>query len=104
VIRAIQPVMRTAARHLKRGWRYLEAIPVEEREIRLFLAYSLFFAVATLSVAVRHPERLVSLSKLKISRAWVASIMASCHRHVDRPEALRRVFGKLSRPLEGLLA
>lgn len=101
---ALDPLLRTAAAHLLRGWRYLQNIPVEEREIRLFLAYSLFFAVRTLALAQEKPARLVSDAKLKISRLEVASIVASCQGAIDDPGALERKFAKLFQPLRPLAA
>jgi len=99
---AVLPVMRTAAGHLARAWRYLEAMPIEEREVRLFLSYSLFFALATLGLAVRKPALLAGKKKLKISRTRVASIMATCQRHVSKPDAFRKAHGRLVAPLERL--
>ena len=54
---ALDPLLRTATGHLVRGWRYLQNIPLSEREVRLFLAYSLFFAVRTLALAQEKPAR-----------------------------------------------
>jgi farnesyl-diphosphate farnesyltransferase len=100
---ALDPLLRTAANHLIRGWRYLQNIPLSEREVRLFLAYSLFFAVRTLALAQEKPARLVAKEKLKISRLEVASIVASCQRNVDNPTALARKFRDLFEPLRPLV-
>ena len=100
---ALDPLLRTTASHLVRGWRYLQYIPVSEREVRLFLAYSLFFAVHTLALAQEKPARLVAKEKLKISRIEVASIVAACQRSVDDPTALGRKFDALFEPLRPLV-
>lgn len=99
VARVLLPVLRTASGHLERGWRYLSRFPVEEREVRLFLAYSLFFAVRTLALAAEDPGRLVAAEKLKISRAEVAALVASCQLKVGNPEALNAAFRRASAPL-----
>ena len=99
IYRALQPVLASASAHLLRGWRYLELVPLEEREIRLFLAYSLFFAVKTLAAGVEKPTRFTSEAKLKISRGDVVSLMAACRGKVDDPPAFRSYFERLFEPL-----
>lgn len=99
VYRTLLPVLGAAAGHLERGWRYLSRFPVEEREIRLFLAYSLFFAVRTLALAAEDSGRLVAAEKLKISRTEVAALVASCQLKIEDPEALEKAYRKASAPL-----
>lgn len=99
---ALDPLLRTATAHLVSGWQYLQNVPIQEREIRLFLAYSLFFAVRTLALTQEEPTRLVGEHKLKISRLEVASIVASCQRSVDDPAKLARKFEILFEPLSPL--
>ena len=99
VYRAVCPVLVTAAGHLERGWRYLMRMPVEEREIRLFLAYSLFFAVRTLAIAAQDPSALVSEKKLKIGRAEVGKLVAACQLKINNPVSLEKYFRECSAPL-----
>ncbi len=100
VYRAVRPVLQSTAAHLERGWRYLCAMPVEEKEIRLFLGYSLFFAAGTLALVAREPGRLVCQDeKLKISRMEVAAVVASVGRAISRPESLERLWRKTAAPL-----
>jgi farnesyl-diphosphate farnesyltransferase len=88
VYAAVRPVLATAADHLGCAWRYLANVPLEEREIRLFLAYSLFFALRTLALVAANPGALVAPQKLKISRLEVAKIVARCQLHIGDPTAL----------------
>ena len=96
---AVRPVLAAAADHLARAWRYFSMVPLEEREIRLFLAYSLFFALRTLALVAKNPQALVAPDKLKISRIEVAQIVARCRLHIGDPIALqedyRREAGEL---------
>lgn len=98
--RACLPVLRSAADDLERGWRYLSRMPVEEREIRLFLGYSLFFAVKTLALVAEEPERLWSQDeKLKISRLEVASVVASVQMAINTPAKIEALWRKTAAPL-----
>jgi len=98
--RACLPVLRSAADHLERGWRYLSGMPVEEHEIRLFLGYSLFFAARTLALVAEEPRRLWSPDeKLKISRLEVASVVAGVKLAVDSPTKLEALWHKTAAPL-----
>ena len=97
---AVSPVLATAAEHLGRAWDYLSRIPVEEREIRLFLAYSLFFALRTLALVAENPASLVAPAKLKISRVEVAKIVTACQLKVSDTGALQAYYKKLSAPLK----
>lgn len=99
VYRAVLPVLRSAAGHLRRAWRYLTRIPIEEKEIRLFLGYSLFFALGTMALVAEDPCALVRPAKLKISRLEVARIVAACNRKVSDPEGFERLYQKFSAPL-----
>lgn len=99
VYRAVRPVLVTAAEHLERGWRYLSRMPLEEREIRLFLAYSLFFAVRTLAIAAMDPAALVSEKKLKIGRAEVGMLVAACQLKINNPASLEKYYRECSAPL-----
>lgn len=99
--RACLPVLQSAADHLERSWRYLSRMPLEEREIRLFLGYSLFFAAKTLALVAEEPSRLWSQDeKLKISRLEVASVVAGVQLAVGSPEKLEALWRKTAAPLE----
>jgi len=98
--RACLPVLRSATDHLQRGWRYLSRMPVEEREIRLFLGYSLFFAARTLALVAEDSRRLWSPDeKLKISRLEVASVVAGVQLAIDSPKKLQALWHKTAAPL-----
>ena len=99
VYAAVSPVLATSADHLGRAWDYLSRIPVEEREIRLFLAYSLFFALRTLALVAEDPASLVAPAKLKISRVEVAKIVAACQLKISDPGALEAFHKKTAAPL-----
>lgn len=100
VYRTALPVLRSAAQHLGRAWAYLDQVPLEEREIRLFLSYSLFFALRTLALLAEDPASLVRSAKLKISRTEVARIVAACNLKVGTPEALLKFYRETAAPLE----
>jgi farnesyl-diphosphate farnesyltransferase len=102
VFKAVSPVLLSAKDHLECAWKYLEAIPVQEREIRLFLAYSLFFALETLALVARDPEALTAPEKLKIGRLDVARIVSECQIKIGDPPVLRRMHERMARPLEDL--
>ena len=94
VYAAVRPVLAAAADHLACAWRYLTNVPLEEREIRLFLAYSLFFALRTLALVAANPGALVAPQKLKISRLEVAKIVARCQLNIGNPMALEEAYAK----------
>jgi farnesyl-diphosphate farnesyltransferase len=102
VYRAVRPVLLSAKEHLECAWKYLEAIPTQEREIRLFLAYSLFFALETLALVARDPEALTAPEKLKIGRLDVARIVSECQIKIGDPPVLRRMHERMARPLQDL--
>jgi farnesyl-diphosphate farnesyltransferase len=99
VYQAVRPVLSSAAEHLARAWRYLTHVPLDEKEIRLFLAYSLFFALRTLALVADAPAALVRPAKLKISRLEVARLVAECNKRVSRPEALEGLYLETAAPL-----
>jgi len=92
VYRAVRPVLAASADHLACAWRYLTNVPLEEREIRLFLAYSLFFALRTLALVAVNPGALVAPQKLKISRLEVAKIVARCQLNIGNPLSLEEAY------------
>ena len=104
VYRAALPVLGSAASHLDRAWAYLTHVPLEEREIRLFLSYSLFFALRTLALVAEDPASLVRPAKLKISRTEVARIVAACNLKVGKPASLEKFYRETAAPLEAFSA
>jgi len=102
IYEAVRPILGSAAEHLARAWRYLTNIPLEEKEIRLFLAYSLFFALETLAFVARDPDALVRPEKLKISRLVVARLVAACNASISRPKILENLYRKSAAPLARL--
>ena len=99
IYEAVRPILGSAAEHLARAWHYLTNIPIEEKEIRLFLAYSLFFALETLALVARDPDTLVRPEKLKISRLAVARIVAGCKASISRPTMLENLYRRTAAPL-----
>jgi hypothetical protein len=68
-------------------------MPVAERRVRLFLAYSLYFGLETLVLALREPVRMLGQGEpLKISREQVAAVVELLDRAVDSPEVLRAEY------------
>jgi farnesyl-diphosphate farnesyltransferase len=100
VYAAVRPVLADAAGHLGCAWRYLTNVPLEEREIRLFLAYSLFFALRTLALVAANPGALVAPKKLKISRLEVAKIVARCQVNIGNIIAMEEAYTKEARGLQ----
>lgn len=99
VYAAVRPVLVAAADHLARAWRYFSMVPLEEREVRLFLAYSLFFALKTLALVAKTPGALVAPDKLKINRLEVAQVVARCQLHIGNPAALEKYYRREAREL-----
>lgn len=86
---AIAPVMREVLDHLAQAWQYLSLIPVQEREYRLFLGYSLFFGAKTLELGLKEPDRSFSAERpLKIGRLDVAAVIAKVNALIDEPSRL----------------
>ncbi|MCX7830818.1 MAG: squalene/phytoene synthase family protein, partial [Acidobacteria bacterium] len=69
------PLFETLKTNLKSAFEYLTAIPEEEKEIRLFLSTSLFFAAATIDLINKKKNDFLSANKLKISRLEVSKIL-----------------------------
>lgn len=99
VYRAALPTLASTTGHLQRAWSYLERFPIEERETRIFLAYSLFFALKTLALVAKRPSRLVDEAKLKISRMEVVKVMGALQRKIDHPSALEAYYAECFAPL-----
>ncbi|HEY9857849.1 MAG TPA: squalene/phytoene synthase family protein [Stenomitos sp.] len=90
-IEALAPLVAEVIAQTARSWRYLTLIPVEEREIRLFLGYSLFFGIQTIRRALEDPDLMLDPErKLKISRLEVGVILAEVTQRIDDPERLEK--------------
>ncbi|HEY9898984.1 MAG TPA: squalene/phytoene synthase family protein [Pantanalinema sp.] len=90
-LEAISPLMLSVLHHARRAHEYLDRMPVSDRSIRLFLAYSLYFGLETIALALREPARILDqASRLKIGRLDVLGIVASLERCIDAPSALDR--------------
>lgn len=100
VYEAVLPVICSAFRHLERAWEYLCNVPLEERETRLFLGQSLFFAIETLALVARDRKNLTSKKKLKISRLKVTEVVVSLKRFISDPSKLRRYHSRCAEPLQ----
>jgi farnesyl-diphosphate farnesyltransferase len=88
-VRALGPVMASVLRQGHAAHEYLERIPVEEGRVRRFLAYSLYFGVDTLALALREPARMLGHGPpLKIPREQVAAVMELLERTLESPRAL----------------
>lgn len=90
-LEAVSPLMLSVLHHARRAHEYLDRMPVSDRSIRLFLGYSLYFGLETISLALREPARILGqASRLKIGRLDVVGIVASLERCIDAPAALER--------------
>lgn len=95
-IAALAPVMERVLGHVARAWRYLSHMPVEEREVRLFLAYSLFFGIRTLRIALEEPETMLDPERvLKIGRVEVGLAIAEVTARIEAPERLEAHYRAL---------
>lgn len=100
IYEALLPLIRSTVKHLDDAWQYLTLVPLEERETRLFLGQSLFFAIETLTLAAKDPGRLTSKKKLKISRFQVAGTMTSLERFISNPERLAQYHSSRTSALD----
>lgn len=95
-LRAIEPVLVATLRDIPRSWRYLALIPLVEREVRMFLGYSLVIGVKTVQLIVRSPGVLFDrANKTKITRLEVASIVEKVNRWVSDPAKFDRYYETL---------
>ncbi|MEJ2421916.1 MAG: squalene/phytoene synthase family protein, partial [Acidobacteriota bacterium] len=98
---ALKPLLSETVEHLQRGWRYLCTMPVEEKEVRMFLASSLFFAARTLALSASAPGLLLGTDgKLKITRKEVAGLLLQLRRKISKPARLEQYWSQCSEPLE----
>ncbi len=61
--------------HMVQSFDYIKHLPKEEKTIRLFCLWPLFFAIATLKEINKHPERFENRQDVKISRRRIRLIM-----------------------------
>jgi len=71
------PLFETLKKNLQSAFEYLIAIPENEKEVRLFLSTSLFFARETVNLIQKKKKNFLSQEKLKISRLQVSKILAA---------------------------
>lgn len=93
-VEALKPLMRGLQGNLEKAFEYLTMIPEEEREIRLFLSTSLFFAGATMSLIAKRSRYFLAGEKLKISRLEVAAILLKLENKAGDNGALEKYWKK----------
>jgi len=103
VFEALRPLLEGLKGNLERAFEYLSMIPVQERETRLFLATSLFFAGETMSLIVRRRKYFLSSEKLKISRLKVAEVLLKLESSAGDNAALERLWERTKSDFEGYL-
>lgn len=94
VFMALSPIFKSLQINIKKAFEYLLAIPEKEKEIRLFLSTSLFFAAATLNLIFENKEALLSEKKLKISRLQVSKTLFSLQTKCNSNTKLRNMWQK----------
>ncbi len=87
----VETLVRLALGRLDRGLDYTLAIPAEERDLRLFCALPLFFAVETLGL-VSGGEKVFGREPLKISREEVGVIHRRLEEAAGDDDTLRREY------------
>lgn len=93
---AVTPILQSVLKHLHRAHEYLELMPVEERRSRLFLAYSLYFGLETIALALREPGRILGHGDpLKISRTDVARVIFTLDEVIDQPAEVSAYYKRL---------
>jgi farnesyl-diphosphate farnesyltransferase len=87
----LDELLAVAHREAEVSFEYILLIPSEEKGIRLFCLWPLFFAVLTLRALRGNPE-VFSGPPVKISRAAVKRVMVATRALVDKDWALRVAF------------
>jgi farnesyl-diphosphate farnesyltransferase len=87
----LDELLAVAHREVETSFEYILLLPAEEKGIRLFCLWPLFFAVLTLRELRGNPE-VFSGPPVKISRAAVKRVMVFTRALVDRDWALRVAF------------
>lgn len=100
---ALRPLLEGLFSNMEKGFEYLLSIPNEEKEIRLFLATSLFFALATVELLVRKRKDFTSEKKLKISRLQVANILNKLENISHLNDKLQSFYLKLNKTFKSYL-
>jgi farnesyl-diphosphate farnesyltransferase len=99
----LSPLFESLRKDLKSGFEYLIAIPKKEKEIRLFLSTSLFFASSTVDLLIKKKREFLSEAKLKISRLQVAQILYQLEKKCTSNEKLQRLWDKMNGEFEKAL-
>jgi farnesyl-diphosphate farnesyltransferase len=87
----LDELLAVAHREVETSFEYILLVPPEEKGIRLFCLWPLFFAVLTLRALRGNPE-VFSGPPVKISRAAVKQVMVFTRALVDKDWALRVAF------------
>lgn len=87
----LDELLAVAHREVETSFQYILLLPAEEKGIRLFCLWPLFFAVLTLRELRGNPE-VFSGPTVKISRAAVKRVMVFTRALVDKDWALRVAF------------
>jgi farnesyl-diphosphate farnesyltransferase len=87
----LDELLAVAHREVETSFEYILLLPAEEKGIRLFCLWPLFFAVLTLRALQGNPE-VFSGPPVKISRAAVKRVMVFTRALVDKDWALRVAF------------
>lgn len=96
VFMALSPLLKSLEINMKKAFEYILAIPEKEKEIRLFLSTSLFFAAATLDLIFKNKGALLSPKKLKISRLQVSKILFSLQTKCNSNTKLQNMWQKFT--------
>jgi farnesyl-diphosphate farnesyltransferase len=104
VFQALLPLFNGLKNNLDKAFEYLLKMPAEEKETRLFLSTSLFFAGATMSFIAKKRKYFLSEKKLKISRLEVAAILLKLESKAGDNEKLAKLWKDIISPYEKILA
>lgn len=91
---SLSPLFETLRGNLKCAFEYLLAIPEEEKEVRLFLSTSLFFAAATIDLINKQKQNFLSQKKLKISRIQVSKLLIDLQTKCSSNLKLEKMWSK----------
>lgn len=91
---SLSPLFETLKNNLKSAFEYLTAIPETEKEVRLFLSTSLFFAGATIDLINKRKKNFLSQKKLKISRLQVSKILLDLETKCSSNLKLQKMWSK----------
>lgn len=91
---SLSPLIETLTANLRSAFEYLTVIPETEKEVRLFLSTSLFFAKATIDLINKKSKNFLSEKKLKISRLEVSKIFLDLQSKCTSNQKLQRMWNK----------